>query len=47
MYFDRNDIEDRFHLTKKALVVPVQPPYVKENHLIRAHLFLGFVGLVC
>jgi len=46
-YFDRNDIEDMFHLTKKALVVPVQPPYVKEDHLIRAHLFLVFVELVC
>lgn len=46
-YFDRNDIEDMFHLTKKALVVPVQPPYVKEDHLVRAHLFIVFVGLVC
>jgi len=46
-YFDRNDIEDMFHLTKQALVVPVQPPYVKEDHLVRAHLFLVFVGLVC
>jgi transposase len=46
-YFDRNDIEDLFHLTKQALVVPVQPPYVKEDHLIRAHLFIVFVGLVC
>lgn len=46
-YFDRNDIEDMFHLTKKALVVPVQPPYVKADHLVRAHLFTVFVGLVC
>lgn len=46
-YFDRNDIEDMFHLTKKALIVPVQPPYVKEDHLVRAHLFIVFVGLVC
>lgn len=46
-YFDRNDLEDLFHLTKEALIVPVEPPYVKEDHLIRAHLFLVFVGLVC
>lgn len=46
-YFDRNDIEDLFHLTKKALVVPVQPTYVKEDYLVRAHLFIVFVGLVC
>ncbi|KXB07501.1 hypothetical protein AKJ52_00120 [candidate division MSBL1 archaeon SCGC-AAA382C18] len=46
-YFQRKDIEDMFHLTKKALIVPVEPPYVKEDHLIRAHLFLIFVGLLC
>lgn len=46
-YFDRNDLEDMFHLTKEAMIVPVEPPYVKEDHLIRAHLFLVFVGLVC
>ncbi len=46
-YFDRNNIESMFHLTKKALVVPVEPPYVKEDHLVRAHLFLVFVGLLC
>jgi len=46
-YFGRKNIEDMFHLTKKALVVPVEPPYVKEDHLVRAHLFLVFVGLVC
>ncbi|KXA89172.1 hypothetical protein AKJ61_03400, partial [candidate division MSBL1 archaeon SCGC-AAA259B11] len=27
-YFQRKDIEDMFHLTKKALIVPVEPPYV-------------------
>ncbi len=36
-----------FHLTKKALIVPVEPPYVKEDHLIRAHLFLIYIGLLC
>ncbi|KXA89339.1 hypothetical protein AKJ61_03080, partial [candidate division MSBL1 archaeon SCGC-AAA259B11] len=46
-YFQRKDIEDMFHLTKKALIVPVEPPYVKEDHLIRAHLFLIFIGLTC
>lgn len=46
-YFERNDIEEMFHLTKEALIVPVEPPYVKEDALIRAHLFLVFVGLVC
>ncbi len=46
-YFNRKDLEDMFHLTKKALVVPVEPPYVKEDHLVRAHLFLVFVGLLC
>ncbi|KXB01759.1 hypothetical protein AKJ41_00220 [candidate division MSBL1 archaeon SCGC-AAA259O05] len=46
-YFGRKNIEDMFHLTKKALVVPVEPPYVKEDHLVRAHLFLVFVGLLC
>ncbi|KXB07344.1 hypothetical protein AKJ54_00335 [candidate division MSBL1 archaeon SCGC-AAA382K21] len=34
-------------MTKKALVVPVEPPYVREDHLVRAHLFLVFVGLLC
>ncbi|KXA92502.1 hypothetical protein AKJ65_07475 [candidate division MSBL1 archaeon SCGC-AAA259E19] len=28
-YFQRKDIENMFHLTKKALIVPVEPPYVK------------------
>ncbi|KXB07728.1 hypothetical protein AKJ55_02010 [candidate division MSBL1 archaeon SCGC-AAA382M17] len=46
-YFGRKGIESMFHLTKKALVVPVEPPYVKEDHLVRAHLFLIFVGLLC
>lgn len=46
-YFEQSDIENMFHLTKKALIVPVQPPYVKEDELIRAHLFTVFVGLVC
>ncbi len=46
-YFDRNNIESMFHLTKKALVVPIEPPYVKEDHLVRAHLFLVFIGLLC
>ncbi|KXA89212.1 hypothetical protein AKJ62_03550 [candidate division MSBL1 archaeon SCGC-AAA259D14] len=46
-YFQRKDIEDMFHLTKKALIVPVEPPYVKGDHLIRAHLFLTFIGLLC
>ncbi len=46
-YFVRKNIEDMFHLTKKALVVPVEPPYVKEDYLGRAHLFLVFVGLLC
>ncbi|KXA88586.1 hypothetical protein AKJ57_06665 [candidate division MSBL1 archaeon SCGC-AAA259A05] len=46
-YFGRTEIESIFHLTKKALVVPVEPPYVKEDHLVRAHLFLVFVGLLC
>lgn len=47
IYFQRNDIEEMFHLTKKALIVPVEPPYVKEDHLIRTHLFLVFTGLLC
>jgi len=46
-YFQRKNIENMFHLTKKALIVPVEPPYVKEDHLIRAHLFLIFTGLLC
>ncbi len=46
-YFDRKNVEDMFHLTKKALVVPVEPPYAEEDHLMRAHLFLVFVGLLC
>lgn len=46
-YFDRSDIEDMFHLTKEALIVPVEPPYVKEDQFVRAHLFTVFVGLVC
>ncbi|KXA93141.1 hypothetical protein AKJ64_01290 [candidate division MSBL1 archaeon SCGC-AAA259E17] len=46
-YFQRKDIENMFHLTKKALIVSVEPPYIKEDHLIRAHLFLTFVGLLC
>ncbi len=46
-YFSRQDLEKTFHLTKEALIVPVEPPYVKEDHLIRAHLFSVFVGLLC
>lgn len=46
-YFQRRDVENMFHLTKKALIVPVKPSYVKEDHLVRAHLFLVFVGLLC
>ncbi|KXA94536.1 hypothetical protein AKJ37_07520 [candidate division MSBL1 archaeon SCGC-AAA259I09] len=46
-YFGRKELESMFHLTKKALVVPVEPPYVKEDHLVRAHLFLIFIGLLC
>lgn len=46
-YFQRKNIENMFHLTKKALIVPVSPTYVKEDHLIVAHLFIVFVGLLC
>lgn len=46
-YFEQRNVDEAFHLTKDALIVPVEPPYVKEDHLIRAHLFLVFVGLLC
>lgn len=46
-YFDQSNIGAMFHLTKEALIVPVQSPYVKEDQFVRAHLFTVFVGLVC
>ncbi len=46
-YFQRKDIEENVSPDQESADVPVEPPYVKEDHLIRAHLFLIFIGLLC